>query len=822
MPLHKMKFLERNRLKLVSRVFPIKETDTLLLDKLEIVLKGAKINQINIPTISSPQVTASFCIDKQEPIEIKIPFNYNQFITCQNNSCLHEFGIQIDEKSIGRQLRITCPVCENTFGYSPIEEDMIEDFTKWIKEHLLYPEIESFSLLSKSPSKAGKIYRKVSKEDIEDIIFSIEEGEKTCIHGLKKSWCYTCIQKEKHDREWEKYHADIFDIILPILQPPLGDEFDSLIAFEVDQELYPFQPEGIKFLVQNNRALLGDDMGLGKTIQAIVAIRFLTRMGKITNGLILSPKSVLSTWEKEIWDWAPEMRVTKVRGSKEHRRILWNSPTHIYLTTYETLRQDLSDSLRMGGNGEDIARKQFDLIILDEIQKIKNPSAGITKAVRLIDSQIRWGLSGTPLENRLEELVSIFAYLKPGLLQYSDAKEPWKVKNKIKPYFLRRKKDTLPSLGLPDKICEDIWLELGTNQREAYDKAEQEGIVTLNERGESITVQHILALITKLKQICNIDIYSKESCKLEYLLEKLEEISEQGDKALVFSQYPKKTIKYLEPKLKKFNPFIFSGELSDSKRDQIVRRFQKEEESKVLLVSVRAGGLGLTLTRASHVYHFDLWWNPSTATQAEDRAHRIGQKKTVFVTTLFTRDTIEERIQELLKKKRDLIKEVIDDLSDTNLTKSLTEDELFSLFPNIKMEKRAIESLKHISPQQFEELIATLFEEMGYYVKLTSKTRDQGIDVLAKRISETGTDYFAIQCKHYPDGVVGVGHIRDLYGVIQANPRITKGILVTSGKLSQGCKEFARGKRIELFDGKLLNDLLEKYDISFPKIKLSK
>lgn len=818
MPLHKMKFIERNRLKLVSKVFPIKETDTLLLDKLDIALKGAKINQINIPTISSPKITANFCIDKQKPIEIKIPFNYNQFITCQNNSCLHEFGIQIDEKSIGRQLRITCPVCENTFGYSPIEEDMIEDLTAWLKENLLYPQIESFSLLSKSPRKAGKIYRKISKEDIEDIIFSIEEGEKTCIHGLKKSWCYRCIQKEKHDREWEKYHADIFDIILPILQPPLGDEFDSSIAFKADQELLPFQPEGIKFLVQNNRALLGDDMGLGKTIQAIVAIRFLARMGKITNGLILCPRSVLPTWEKETWDWAPEIRLIKVRGSKDKRKILWNSPAHIYLTTYETLRQDLSDLLIVRGNGEDITRKQFDLIILDEIQKIKNPSARITKAVRLIDSQIRWGLSGTPLENRLEELVSIFAYLKPGLLQYSDAKEPWKVKNKIKPHFLRRRKtDALPDL--PDKICEDIWLELGTNQREAYDKAEQEGIVTLNERGETITVQHILALITKLKQICNIDIYSKESCKLEYLLEKLEEISEQGDKALVFSQYTKKTIKYLKPKLKKFNPVIYSGELSDSKRKQIVRKFQEGEENKVLLMSVRAGGLGLTLTRASHVYHFDLWWNPSTARQAEDRTHRIGQEKTVFVTTLFTRDTIEERIQRILNKKRDLFKEVIDDLSDTNLAKSLTEDELFGLFPNIKKEERAIESLRHISPQQFEELIATLFKKMGYYVKLTSKTRDQGIDVFAKRISETGTDNYAIQCKHYHDGVVGVGHIRDLYGVIQANPSITKGILATSGKLSQGCKEFARGKRIELFDGKHINILLEKYDISFPKIK---
>lgn len=265
--------------------------------------------------------------------------------------------------------------------------------------------------------------------------------------------------------------------------------------------------------------------------------------------------------------------------------------------------------------------------------------------------------------------------------------------------------------------------------------------------------------------------------------------------------------------------------LSDSQRDKIINEFQNKEESKVLLMSVKAGGLGVTLTRANHVFHIDQWWNPTVTDQAVGRARRIGQKKTVFVTSFLTINTIEERIQNLLKGKRELFKKVIDDLSDTNLSKVLTEEELFSLF-NLQRAKPTrtkgmpkgeftIESLGQISPQQFEGLIANLYEKMGYQVRLTPQTRDQGIDIYAKRLSESGTESLAIQCKHYPNRVVGVEHARSLYGVIQDQPSITKGVLITSGEFSKECKEFSRGKRIELFDANYVFGLLEKYDISF-------
>ena len=782
MAVDKLRFAERPRFKFANRMLPFRKPELTLVDKLDVELRGTKISQVSSPPLTSPLISSDHCLIMPEITEL---------VTLRNAL-------------------------------------IIEDLTIWLREQLPYPQIESFPMLTHAPKRQGKLYQPTATTEIHADLFDSEEGESTCIHGLKKRYCSTCIEKEKQHKERTIPHIDPFDLVFPILQPPLGDDFDNPVAFPLGQELYPFQRDGIKFLAQNERALLGDEMGLGKSIQAIIAIRFLFRMGSIADALILCPKSVVSDWEKKLWEWAPELRVVRVKGLREQRQIPWNSPAHVYLSTYETLRQDSdsnleSDVLFANSSAQGIVKKLFSLVVLDEIQKIKNPRASITKAVRQLDARWRWGLSGTPLENRIEELISIFAYLKPGLLHYDDANIPLKVKNAISDYFLRRKKSTaLPNL--PQKVCDEVWLELSDAQRETYERTEQEGVVALNKHGDFVTVQHILALITGLKQICNIDPMSGESCKLEYLLEKIEEITEQGDKALVFSQYPEKTLKVIEPKLKQFEPIIYHGSLSDSQRDEKVKLFQESEGNKVLLMSVKAGGLGLTLTQANHIFHFDLWWNPASATQAEDRAHRIGQTKRVFVSSLFTINTIEERIQNLLKRKREIFDTIIDDLSDKNLKASLSEKELFSLF-NIVKEKSTVtkgvsrgsftaESLAHITPHQFEKLTADLYEKMGYQVKLTPQTRDQGIDILAKRQSESGLDYLAIQCKHYPNRMVGIEHARALYGVIHDKPSITKGILITSGSFSRECKDFVRDKRINLFDGIYVIGLLEKYGLS--------
>ncbi|MDD2509905.1 MAG: SNF2-related protein [Syntrophomonas sp.] len=677
----------------------------------------------------------------------------------------------------------------------------VENLNEFFIEGLEIPEIVSISLNLGQPQKAGKNYR---NEVVEESLFKV-----ACRHGRNPKDCKVCSPQIKKDQQQNKAVINVFDLLLPILQPPLTASLDSPVDFP--HPLYDFQREGIKFLIEHEKALLGDEMGLGKSIQAITAARLLVRQGNVKKILILCPKAVLTDWDKKWWDWAPEIQVIKVAGNPNQRNINWKSPAHVYLVTYETMKQDLKS----------IVDTYFDLVILDEIQKIKNSSSQISSSTRKIKAQRRWGLSGTPLENRIDDLLSIFTYLVPGLLSSNLIYDPSTVQIAIKPYLLRRTKaDSLKDL--PAKVHETVWLDLTDKQRIAYDRAEQNGILELSKKGEKVTVQHIFALIQSLKQICNIDSVSGTSCKLDYLNEQLEQIDEQGDKALVFSQYPNVTLKKIEPRLKKYKPLIYDGSLSSPKQNQMVEKFNKEEDNRVLLMSLKSGGVGITLTRANYVFHYDLWWNPAIAAQAEDRAHRIGQKKTVFVTYLYTRDTIEERIHNIVEAKMRLFREIFDDITDTNLSTSLSEEELFSLFdlhkkrpikPTEKKSKtpKTIEYIMSLNPTEFENLVAELYSNMGYNVKLTPPTRDNGVDVLAQRQTETGRDYLAIQCKHYKTGPVGVEPARALYGVINSEPSITKGILICSGEFSSDCKSFVRNKRIELVNGSVLLGLIKRY-----------
>ena len=238
-------------------------------------------------------------------------------------------------------------------------------------------------------------------------------------------------------------------------------------------------------------------------------------------------------------------------------------------------------------------------------------------------------------------------------------------------------------------------------------------------------------------------------------------------------------------------------------------------------MSVRAGGTGLTLTEANHVFHFDMWWNPATAKQAEGRAHRIGQEKTVFVKTLYTVGTIEERIREILRRKEVLFTQVIDDLSVEEVAHRMTDEELFGLFDlepmkpdkTMALADKTLRRLRDLTPHEFEALIGRLYSEMGYSVRQTQKSHDAGVDIHAKRTTDAGVDSRIIQCKHYPGGSVGVGPVRELYGALQADQRAGVAVLVTSGRFSRPAQQFAYGKTIDLIPLSQLTGLLEKYDL---------
>lgn len=612
-------------LNLVRQRFPFPTPELVDLPKVEFVWPEIEAKHVSIPTLDFPQISCDL-----------ITFF----------PIIEDFSTIIDEPDIS-----------------------------YIDTELITLEFEIIDLLDpfKRPTVNGTIY--IKKED--KVVHRGQVRLKTRVRPVELP--HRIGLKEPKG-------FDIFELLLPVLMPPATTEFVEELLFPA--ELYPFQRAGVKWLFENDTALLADDMGLGKTVQSITAFRALIRRSMALQALVICPKSVLTNWMRELERWAPELVAVRIYGDARNRRIHWHAFTgkcHVMVATYDTLRQDY----------EVVQGRMFDLVIADEVQRAKNPNTATYRAIRGIPARRRWGLTGTPLENRLEDVVSVFGFIKPGLFKPSDmlTLSPRTVRERIKPYILRRRKEeALPEL--PDMIIDTKLLELTDDQRISYDTCENEGVVRLK-RMEDVTVQHVLALIQKLKQICNFDPYSGESAKVEYLLEEfLEEACSNNQKALIFSQYVK-TLEQIAVRLKAYNPLVYTGQLSTAQRDNIEEQFKLKDNYKVLLLSLRAGGVGLNLTRANYVLHYDRWWNPAVEIQAQARTLRPGQLRDVFVTRLICNNTIEERIEKLLERKKMLFQEVVDELADVRLERVLSEEELFGLF-NLTPPVRLKEGKKEI------------------------------------------------------------------------------------------------------------------------------
>lgn len=452
----------------------------------------------------------------------------------------------------------------------------------------------------------------------------------------------------------------VWDLLLPLLQRPVNLDFGTVV--DLPSNLYSYQTKGVEFLLETRSALLGDDMGTGKTVQTAVALRMLFQTGKIRTALIVCPLSVIPNWDRELAKWAGNLAVTVVRGDKEHRKICWRQAAHVWLVTYDTLRNDIDHVLvsRKGG---------FDLVVLDEAQRVKNWSAGITRAVRTLRATYRWGLTGTPLENNTDELWTILNVLKPelsdlhreGLLDWSEG-----IRSALRPMFLRRRKQDV-LIDLPPLVQNPVWLRLEDEQRKSYDELEQRGVLELHAKGESITAQIIIVLLNKLKQVCNRCPRTGESSKLAWLRDSLEDIAAEDDKMLVFSQYTDERFAgadWLEKELADFGTLNYSSATSDKQRKTLLAAFKEKPEHKVFVGHPKTAGLGLNeLVVANYVVHFDHWWNPAVMNQATARAHRPGQTKTVFAYDLWVQETYEEIIFKLLEQKQGLYNEVVDSMS---------------------------------------------------------------------------------------------------------------------------------------------------------------
>ena len=386
-------------------------------------------------------------------------------------------------------------------------------------------------------------------------------------------------------------------------------------------ELMPFQQDGVRALLQMKHLLLADDMGLGKTVQAIAAMRILRARGEVGAFLVVAPASVLDQWRQEVAKWAPELSAIIIRGSAADRSWQWKAQKDITLASYDVLRQDAGGIANLSPS-----RRVWDVVVADEAQRIKNRN-DTSDAVKGVRRERSWALTGTPIENSEDELASIMEFVD------HDGKEPPKryfpgieLLNRHRELQLRRKKSEVLE-DLPPKLETKLTIELGPSQFASYKKAEEDGIVYLRSLGTEVRVRHVLELITRLKQICNVDPETGESSKLDDIRERLVKLSAQGHKALIFSQYTNEVsgVAAAASFLPEFNPLTLTGDTPLEERSTVIERFRSRDEQKVLIISLRAGGLGLNLQEASYVFHLDRWWNPAVERQAEDRAHRMGQ-----------------------------------------------------------------------------------------------------------------------------------------------------------------------------------------------------
>ncbi len=456
-------------------------------------------------------------------------------------------------------------------------------------------------------------------------------------------------------------------------------------------ELRTYQREGLgwlRFLEDFHfGGCLADDMGLGKTIQMLAFFNLRKqRQPEKLPSLIVVPKSLMFNWKQECERFTPHLSVMEYSGLDRARLRDTLARHDLVMTTYGTLRRDVIQ----------LKEFNFDYVVLDEAQAIKNSGSQVAKAVRLLKSRHRVALSGTPIENHLGDLCSIFEFLNPGMLGRSStfrlhAADPTDKETRrvlaegLRPLILRRTKQMVAS-ELPEKLEQTIYCEMNPEQQKLYnelrDHYRDSLLGMIDEQGMAKTRMHVLEALLRLRQAaCHPALLHKgapedSSAKLDALCPQIQELLDEGHKALVFSQFTS-MLSIVRQHLDKQGIVYeyLDGQTRD--RKERVERFQNDPECGVFLISLKAGGLGLNLTAADYVFILDPWWNPAVETQAIDRAHRVGQTRQVFAYRLICKDTVEEKIADLQQVKRELADAILE--QDGSLLQNLTSDDLQQL-----------------------------------------------------------------------------------------------------------------------------------------------
>ena len=525
------------------------------------------------------------------------------------------------------------------------------------------------------------------------LLFKVGEGNKNQLRLSKYHLSVIDDLYEQRDEEEllfkldEKYERLREFKSIPEIEPPA----------ELGNRLRPYQVAGFQWLNYLNTVswggILADDMGLGKTVQALTMLKSFADRDGVLQALVVCPTTLIYNWENEIKKFTPDLTFRIHHGNTRPRKREELIGKNIIITTYGTLRSDIHLFMKI----------QFDYVMLDESQAIKNPFSKITKAAGLLNANNKVCMSGTPLQNNTFDIYAQMNFLNPGLLgsveffrnefstpidKFGEQEQKDHLKKLIYPFILRRTKEQVAK-DLPEKTETILYCEMGDEQREVYESyrhAYRDKILgVIDDQGVGKSQLTILQGLMKLRQICDSpailneeEKYPNNSIKLDELTREItENIGEH--KALVFSQFLG-MLGLIRENLKKNNIEFeyFDGSTPPHERERAIQNFQNNENCRVFLISLKAGGVGLNLTAADYVYIVDPWWNPAVEQQAIDRTHRIGQTKNIFAYRMICKDTIEDKIMQLQERKRTLAKELISD--DQTFVKGLTKEDVEYLF----------------------------------------------------------------------------------------------------------------------------------------------
>lgn len=554
------------------------------------------------------------------------------------------------------------------------EKISLEEFNKLVEgSNGLVKYKNKYVLIDKEESK--KIFEQIAKANLKSL------SRMELIHASMSG------QLDQYDFDYDSAFAKIIqDFTKPVdVTPPQ----------ELKGELRPYQMTGLKWLWTNVSKGFGvcmaDDMGLGKTIQVISLILKMKEEGTLTKPvLVICPTTLMGNWMKELQMFAPALDAVVYHGAERKLDVKHD----VILTTYAIMRIDV----------EELKKQNWGMIIVDEAQNIKNPDTAQTLAIKMLKADVKVAMTGTPVENRLTELWSIFDFINHGYLgslrdfqksyaipieRFKENSRAAKLKMSISPFVLRRlKTDKHVITDLPEKMVLNDYCYLSKSQAVLYEKTLNEmmekisGFTGINRRG------NIFKLITALKQICNHpyqflkggEMGKELSGKMDKCISTVQSILDNNEKTLIFTQYKEMGDILCKVINEECNtePLFFHGSLSVPQRETLIDRFQNDDDAKVMILSLKAGGTGLNLTSATNVIHYDLWWNPAVEDQATDRTYRIGQDKNVMVHRMITLGTFEEKIDEMLKSKKELADLAV--YEGEKIITELSDEEIYEIF----------------------------------------------------------------------------------------------------------------------------------------------